>query len=142
MTTITEYNHTRKLFANAQVVLADLKVMLLNNHTFDPTDTNISQISAQEVSGGGWDVGGEVLASAAITVTSVDEATLDAADISVAATGANIGPADAAVIYQTTAANEFPLFYIDFEGEVTALDGVDNFEIVWNALGIARWRNP
>lgn len=142
MTTITEYNHTRKLFANAQVVLADLRVMLVNAHTFDPTDTNISSIVADEVSGGGWDTGGEALAGAAITVTTVDEATLDATDLSVAATAADIGPATGAVIYQDTTSNEFPLFYIDFEGSVTAQDGVDNFEIVWNALGIARWRNP
>lgn len=142
MTTITEYNHTRKLFANAQVVLADLRVMLVNAHTFDPTDTNISSIVADEVSGGGWDTGGEALAGAAIAVTTVDEATLDATDLSVAATAADIGPATGAVIYQDTTSNEFPLFYIDFEGSVTAQDGVDNFEIVWNALGIARWRNP
>ena len=142
MTTIALYNHTRKLFANDEVNLADLKVMLVNAHTFDAADTNISAISADEVSGGGWDTGGEPLAGAAVTVVNTNESMLDATDISVAATAANIGPATGAVIYQDTSTFEFPLFYIDFEGSVTALDGVDNFEIVWNASGIHRWVNP
>jgi len=137
--TVTAYNHTRKLFANSQINLSLLKVMLLNNHTFDAADTNISAIETEEASGNGWDTGGEALASAAITVVSTSQAMLDAADLSVTATGGSIGPADGAVIYQDDSGNEFPLLYIDFDGEHTAGSGTD-FKITWHANGIHRWR--
>ena len=137
MTTVSLYNHTRKLFANGEVVAANLKVMLTNNYTFAATETAMTNATAAEVDGGGWTTGGEAIGSGAVTVVNTNEAMLDGSDISVAASGANIGPADGAVIYETD--NSKPLFYIDFEGDVTAVDGVDNFEILWNANGIHRW---
>lgn len=141
MTTATLYNHTPKLFANNQAVLADLKVMLVNAHTFDATHANISSISADEVSGNGWTVGGEALANAAVTVVDTTNAKLDADDVIATATGGDIGPATGAVIYQDTTSSEFPLAYIDFEGSETAGDGTD-FRINWHADGIISWAIP
>ena len=141
MTTISFYNHTRKLFANNEVTLANLKLMLVNNYTFDATETNMSGVaSAEMVWGNGWDSEGEPIPSAAITVVNTNEAMLDATDISVTATGGNIGPASGAIIYETGGAG-IPLFYIDFQGSETAGVGTP-FNVNWNASGIARWLVP
>lgn len=141
MPTATLYNHAAKLFANGEVNLADLKLMLLNNHSFSAAHTNISSIEADEVSGAGWDAGGEAIANAAVTTVNTDEAKLDADDVSVTATGGNIGPADGAVIYQDSVGEEYPLVYIDFEGEQTAGEGTP-FNVNWNAAGIISWPVP
>lgn len=138
MATIALYNHTRKLFANGEVNLADLKLMLLNGHTFTASHTNISSISANQVSGNGWAAGGEVIASPTIAIVNTNQARLDATDISVTATGGAIGPTDGAVIYQDTVGFEYPLFYITFSGSKTADDGAP-FNVTWDASGITTW---
>lgn len=145
--TITPYNHTRKLFANGEVDLTTLRLMLLNNHSFDATDDDVSGdgIDNDEVDGSGWDTGGEAIGSAAVTVVNTSEAMLDGDDISVQASGGAIGPADGAVII----ADDFtsptpvarPLFYIDFGEEQTAGEGTP-FIVTWHANGIARWTAP
>jgi hypothetical protein len=137
------YNHTAKLFANGEVSLADLKVMLLSDlASFDATDTSIDDVAgagpsrANEVFGGGWTEGGEAVASAAVTTVTTDDAMLDGDDIDVTATGDDIGPADFAVLYDS-ASGDVLAFY-DFEGSKTAPDG-KSFGIVWHANGLVRW---
>lgn len=137
MATISFYNQTRQLFADGAVDLASLKVMLVNGYTFAATETAIATAQASEVSGNGWTAGGEAIASAAVTTVNTNEAMLDGANISVTATGGDIGPATGAVIYDSSA-NDNPLWYIDFEGSETAGDGTP-FNITWDANGIARW---
>jgi len=148
--TITFYNHTRKLFANGEVNLANLKLMLLDlgltspAAVFDATDTTIDALSANEVDGGGWTTGGEALASAAVTVVNTNEAKLDAADISVTATGVAIGPATHGVIYdddQSSPAVKNLLFFVDFDGAKTADVGAD-FDVTFDANGIHLWSAP
>jgi len=143
--TMSFYNHTRKLFANNEVNLSTLRVMLLDGHTQDPTDTAVvaDLIDDDEVSGSGWDAGGEAIGSAAVTVTDTNEAKLDGNDVVVEATGGSIGPATGAVII----ADDFagtpvarPLLYIDFDGSQTAGEGTD-FAIRWHADGIHTWEN-
>lgn len=147
MVTISFYNHTRKLFVNNEVDLTTLRVMLLNGHTFDATDDEVvaDGIDADEVSGFGWDVGGEAVGSAAITVVNTNEAKLDGNDISVTATGGAIGPSDGAVLIADDFTNPTPvarpLFYIDFGVSETAGD-TTAFKITWNASGIAQWLEP
>lgn len=147
--TILHYNHTRKLVANGEVDIANLKAMLLNDDSvalFDPTDTSIDQVAgvdtpprANEVSGNGWTAGGEALASAAVTTVNTDEAKLDAPDIAVTATGGAIGPAESLVIWDAT--NGFPLYFVDFGQAETAGETTD-FKVVWNGSGIATWTAP
>ena len=132
------YNHTRKLFANGEVDLTALKVMLLSGHSFDATHTTMTNISPDEVSGNGWAVGGPTIASAAITVTGTNESTLDGDDIAVSPDGGDIGPATAFVLYDS--ANSTPLFHHSHASTVAS--GENDYTINWNASGIARWRAP
>jgi hypothetical protein len=135
--TISLYNHTRKKFANGEVNMGDLKVMLLNaSGVFSASHTNISSLSANEVSGNGWTAGGEPLANAAVTIANTSEGKFDADDISRNATGGSIGPAYAAVIYEVASGDV--LAHIDFGQAQQAGVGTD-FKIVWNAAGIVKW---
>ena len=133
------YNHTRRLWAAGDVDIANLNVMLLNNHTFDASHTAMASISGDEVSGTGWPAGGPTIANAAVTTSSTNEATLDGDDISQTADGGTIGPATAIVIYDAT--NDNPLYHYQFASTQEAGDGTD-FNVTWHADGIARWRAP
>lgn len=137
--TISLYNHTPKLFANGEVDLTAIKLMLLNNSaTFTAAHTDISSISGNEVSGSGWSSGGELLSGVAVTAVTTNDAKLDADDVSVTATGGNIGPAYKAVVYDAT--GSFPLAFIDFGGSQEAGNGTA-FLVTWNASGIITWTN-
>lgn len=138
--TISFYNHTRKLFANSEVSLVDLKVMLLDSDAaFDATDTAIGDVSADEVDGNGWTSGGEAIANAAVTVAETNEAKLDGDDIAATATGGSIGPSRYAVIYDSGSGNL--LWWIDFGGEREAGE-TTQMKFIWPAAGIARWTEP
>ena len=137
--TTTLYNHTTKLFANSEVSLVDLKVMLLDDNAaalFDATDTDMTGLTAAEVSGFGWTSGGEPIASAAVTTTTTNDAKLDGDDISVTATGGQIGPAKSLVIFDDNSSK--PLGFVDFGQDEAAGDTTD-FKIAWNAAGILTW---
>ena len=140
MTAISFYNHTRKLFANGEVDLSALKLMLVNGYTFSGADTDVDDIDGYEASGGGWPVGGEPITGAAITIVNTNESMLDAVDLDVEAVGATIGPADGAILYQDVSGLRLPLFFVDFEGTEQALAGAP-FRVSWNTSGIARWIN-
>ena len=59
MATISLYNHTAKVFANGEVNIATLKVMLVGaGYEFDPFDANMNYIDNNEVWGAGWAAGG------------------------------------------------------------------------------------
>jgi hypothetical protein len=142
MTTIAFFNHTRKLFANGEVDLTQLKFMLVDSdYAFDATETDINDAAAaEEVANGGWDVGGIPIANAALTVVNVNEAMLDADNISETAVGEAIGPAAGGVIYVDDS-SQAPLFHVDFEGDETAGEGTP-FNVNWHENGIARWLVP
>lgn len=139
--TISRYNHTAKLTWNKEIDYSTLKVMLLTDDaTFTAGNTTLAQVTntgAYQVSGNGWTAGGITLASAAITTVATNGSMLDAADISITATGGDIGPAYKAVIYDDTHANDAPLWFIDFDGAKTAGEGTP-FLIRINANGISR----
>lgn len=135
--TASLYNHSAKLFANGEVDLTALKLMLLSNSaTFTASHTDIASISSNEVSGNGWTTGGELLANAAITVVTTNDAMLDADDIEVTATGGSIGPAYKGVIYDSD--SDAPLVFIDFDGAKEAGETTP-FKVVWHSNGIVRW---
>lgn len=132
--TISLYNHTAKLFSNGDVSLAGLKFMLTDGYTFAATETAMTNATAAEVSGNGWDLGGEAIASAAVTTVTTNDAKLDGSDISVTASGGAIGPADGGVITDGT----YPLAYVAF-GEAKTADEGTPFNVNWNADGIITW---
>lgn len=134
------YNHTRQLFQNGDVDISSLKVMLVDNtYTFDATETDMTDPTAAEVDGGGWATGGPTIANAAVTITNTNESMLDGDNISVTASGADIGPADGMVVYDATNTN--PLFYFEFASAQTAGDGTP-FNINWAATGIYEVGDP
>lgn len=139
--TINAYNHAFKLMMNKEITYSTLKVMLLDsNAVFDATDVTLADVlagAATEVSGNGWDAGGEPLANEAVTTVDTDGVMLDADDLVVNAVGGPIGPAEAAVIYDDTHADDAPLFFIDFGQAEEAGVGTD-FKITWPANGIFR----
>jgi hypothetical protein len=129
------YNHTRKLFANSEVTIANMKVVLVGSgYTFDATETALTAITSAQVSGNGWTVGGIVIASAVITVEGAN-AKLDGTDISVTASGGDIGPAFALIVVDATSSK--PLFHFALSAH-TAGDGTP-FNVTWNSAGIATW---
>lgn len=132
------YNHTKKLFANGEVAITNMKVVLTNGYTFDATQAALTQVNAAEVSGNGWPAGGALIANATVTVSTTDDATLDGDDISITATGGDIGPADAMVVVDAT--NNRPLFYYAFGSAQTAGVGTP-FNVNWNASGIVNWQD-
>lgn len=142
--TVSLYNHTPKLFANGEVTLASLKLMLLNDSaTFDATDvyaTDVSSSGTYEVSGNGWDAGGEAISGAAVTTVTTNDAKLDADDMSVNASGGDIGPAYKAVIIDGSYSPALALVWIDFGEAQTAGSGTP-FAVTWNASGIISWTN-
>lgn len=140
--TISQYDHTEQLFASGSVTLSTLKVQLLSaSASFTASHTALTSVNnsgAYEVSGNGWTAGGETIANVAVTTVTTNDAKLDGDDISVTATGGDIGPASGAVVYDDTDASDAPLFFIDFDGAQTAGVGTD-FIISWNASGIKTW---
>jgi len=140
--TISQYNHTAKLLFNKEITFNTLKVMLLDGTTaFDATHTTLASATASgtdEVSGNGWTAGGETIGSVAVTLVTTNDAKIDGNDVSKTATGGDIGPAAAAVIYDDTMTSpaDAVLWHIDFGGSETAGVGTD-FVITWNASGIA-----
>jgi len=135
--TVTLYNQAAAKLASQTLTLANFKCALLNGYSFDATETAWSDVSGSEVSGNGWDAGGEALANVAVTTTTTNDGKLDADDLSVTATGGSIGPADGAVIYDSTTTGTL-LAYISFGGSQEAGVGTD-FKINWATGGIFTW---
>jgi hypothetical protein len=140
--TISLYNHTAKRFADGANAVGDTyKVMLCTAATFDAADTTLAGITKTEVaSGSGYTTGGAALTSVAVTTTTTNGATFDAADVTWSASGGDIEAAFG-ILYNDTDADDPPVALIDFDGTQTAPDGTD-FLIVWNADGIIKWTVP
>lgn len=144
--TISTYNHTaRKLLAlSITNEAANFYCELLNSSaSFSATHTTKAQVDnsgAYEVSGNGWPAGGQPLASVAVTTVTTNDAMIDAADISVTATGGAIGPASAALIYVNegnAGTTLTPLWFVNFGESKTAPVGTV-FPVVINASGLAQ----
>lgn len=111
-------------------------IILLNaTHTFTATHTQLTDVSANELStGNGYTAGGTALTSVTWT-ESAGTVTFDAADVTWTASGGDIGPATDAVIFSDTSTGDLLMCSVDFDGAQTAGDGTD-FQITWNASGI------
>lgn len=137
--TVSLYNHTAARFASGANAATDTyKVMLCTAATFDASDTTLEGITKTEVSSGsGYSTGGEALTSVAVTTVSTNGAKFAANDVTWTASGGSIA-ASFAILYNDSDANDPPVAFIDFDGELTATDGTD-FLIVWNSAGIFTW---
>ncbi len=138
--TMSLYDHTVKLIVNKEVTFTSLKVKLLDNTaTFSASQTTVASVDgsgAKEVSGNGWTTGGITLANVAVTQVTTNDAMLDADDVAVTASGGSIGPAYAALVYDSV--SNKPLMYIDFGQEQSAGSTTD-FKIVWDATGLIKF---
>lgn len=141
--TISRYNHTAQLLlANGIDNLGSFKAVLLDNTaTFTATHTTLDSVAgaasphrAKEKYGNGWTEGGIAFTSLASSIVSTSGAMLDAADVSVDASGGAIGPASAAVIVDSS---NRPLWFVTFDSSRTADDGTP-FKLVLNASGLFR----
>lgn len=137
MTIATLSNQAIKRLTNNEIDFAALKIMLLSGATFDPTQTTMAHLTGNEVSGNGWPAGGPTLTGVNNAVVNTTNSRIDANNVVVTATGGDIGPADAAILYDAT--NSFPILYIDFEIAVTSAVGT-NWAFYWNSGGILQYR--
>ena len=132
--TMSLYDHTTFLIVNKAVTFTTLKVKLLDNTaTFTATNTAVSQVDgsgAKEVSGNGWVAGGPTLSNVVVTQVTTNDAQISADNVTVTATGGSIGPAYAALVYDST--SNKPLLYIDF-GQSQSAGATTDFKIVWDA---------
>lgn len=133
--TRTLANDARKKFANGEVTLASLKVMFFTSSaTFDASSPALSGYTADKVTGDGLDANGEALANAAITVTSTNQATLDADDIDVTVTASKTFRS--AAIFDDADANDDILLWLQNDADATGTTAV---KVLWNASGIIVW---
>lgn len=144
--TIALYNGARAFIVDKGVDNMTIKVMLLDDTaTFTASHTALTgpagAANAKEVDGSGWTTGGETLDNVSVDVVSTNAARVDCDDVRVRATGGNIGPASAAVIYDDSDADDRPLAYITFDSPRTAFDGTD-FLISINANGLFTFVAP
>lgn len=142
--TITPYNHTAlQLLDNALSTEAPNFYLALSDGTtaFDAAHTSLSETlggGVDEVYSNGWPQGGVQLAGFSVATTGTTNATIDADDITVAATGGAISATHAVIYLDVGGAGTtmVPLWHISFGEQITAPDGVD-FQVVWDAAGIA-----
>jgi hypothetical protein len=147
-TTVQLYDHTLLRFAQGHNVNGDTyKVMLLNNDaTFDATDTTLAEVAGtltngvrdHEVSGIGWDNGGEVLSNAGSVINSPAGAKFDADNLSVLITGGDLGPIYKFVLFNDTDADDPPLLFCTHSVPITVPNG-NNAGVIWPSIGIIVW---
>ena len=141
--TVSVYNHTAAKLWDLSVAAnaGNFYVALLTNSAvFDAAHTTKSQVDnvgAYEVYGNGWTQGGVALSGVSVS-TSLDVSKLDAAGVSVTASGGSIGPAYNALLYideNGAGTTKTPLLFIAFNEAKMASEG-NSFNIAWDADGI------
>ena len=144
--TVSTYNHTAEKLLKLSLTseAANFYLELLSGDaSFTASHTTKSQVDnagGYEVYGNGWTQGGENLASVTVSTVTTNDGMIDAADVTVTATGGSIGPADAALVYVDeggAGTTKTPLWFIDFGESKTATTG-NVFPVIWNASGIAQ----
>jgi hypothetical protein len=131
--TVSQYNHTARLFAEGSISASDqFKLLLATSATFDATNTAISGISYTEPVDGGYTSGGQALTNVTVTTTFTDDAKFDADNVVWTAVGTLT--ASYGILYNVSAANA-PLVFINFGTAESAGPGTD-FIVTWAASGI------
>lgn len=139
--TATLYNGAAKKLANKEYDFTGLKVMLLDaEYTFSAAHVGLDQVLTgaspdAEFYGNGWTQGGETLTNVTVSTVTTNDAKLDADDVSVTASGGDIGPVTQAIIYDATSSPTDLLLHIAFGQAETAGVGTP-FQFQWDADGI------
>ncbi len=132
---ISLYDHTTARFASGANAPSDTyKLMLCSAATFTAANTTLASITKTEISGNGYAAGGATLAGVAVTTVTTNDAKFDANDVSITASGGSIA-ATHGILYNDTDADDPPVAFLNFDGTITASDGVP-FVVQWNANGI------
>ena len=119
--------------ASIDLVNDTIKVALLDNsHSFDPTNTQFSDVSANEVSGTAYVAGGETLTGNAVSQDDTDDEGVFDADDTI--WSSSTITAFHAVIYDDTTGTKFLIATIDFGQAFTSTNG--DFTIQWDTEGI------
>lgn len=141
---LSQYNHSYRRLISKGLDNITFKAMLLDSGgTFNAAHTTLDQVAGavsgghrpKEVSGGGWDEGGEVVTGLVVAIWNTNGYAIDMADTRETAVGASIGPYDNVVIYD--ADDGAPIWHIQNESTKEAGEATDNV-IVWNAGGVLR----
>lgn len=141
--TANVYNHTTALVAGQAIDKDNLKAMLLTSlASFDATDTTVDAVAgalagspaerANEFYGNGWAQGGPTVGSVVASTITTNDAKLAAAQISVTASGGEIGPARYVLLYDAT--NLKPLILYDLGQDEHAGDTTD-FKFTFDLTG-------
>ena len=133
---ISLYNHTTARFASGANSPSDTyKLMLCSAATFNAANTTLADITKTEIaSGTGYTTGGAILTGVAVTTVTTNDAKFAANNVSITASGGSIS-ATGAILYNDTDADDPPVAFLNFDGTITAADGVP-FVVQWNANGI------
>ena len=135
---VTVYNHTKSRFLSGANAVGD--AYRINLYTALPANLTATTKTAAEsgatqlATANGYTQNSMALTGVAVTITTTDDATFDANDVTWTASGGSIAAAFA-MVYNDTDTDDPPVFRIDFDGTVTATAGVP-FVIQWNASGI------
>jgi hypothetical protein len=135
--TIKNYNHNAARFAAGLNAVGDTyKVVLLSSSaTHDATDVTFNDVTntgAWEVSGNGWDAGGEALSGVAVTTVNTDDAKWTADTLTVLITGGDVTFRHYAIINTT---DNCVVCFIERTSDVTFYEDT-NGVLTWPADGI------
>jgi hypothetical protein len=135
---VTVYDHTTARFLNGANAVGDsYKINLYSTLPANATATTkaAAESGATQIgTANGYTQNTKTLTGVAVTTVTTNDAKFDADDVSWTASGGSIAAAFA-MVYNDTDTDDPPVFRIDFDGTITALDGIP-FVIEWNASGI------
>lgn len=124
-------NHYKYQLMDKQIDLSadTLKIMLMNNvFAFDkdaqPTKTEIDALGQEVTGANGYTTGGATIANPVLTEDDVnDRGLFSCDDVSWTASGGDIGPTGAAIIYDDTSADKTVVGCIDYGEDYTIPTG-------------------
>lgn len=135
---IRVYNHTRSRFLSGANAVGD--TYRVNLYSVLPANLTATTKAAAEsgatqiATANGYTQNSKALTGVTVSIVTTDDGLFDADDVTWTATGGSIA-ADFAMVYNDTDTDDPPVFSIDFDGTITALDTIP-FVIAWNASGI------
>lgn len=136
--TITPYNHTAaRLAAGVSPATNTFKVNLYSALPFiaGATTKTAAEVGATQLAtANGYTQNSRALAGITVTTVTTNGAKFDANDVQWTAATGNIA-GEFGLLYDDTAADDPPMFHINFGEIITAVPG-NTFDIIWNANGI------
>ncbi len=128
-TTVTLSNHAKYQLANKKVDLAaDVLKIILMDDTFvfnEDTHATLADVTASQLAtGNGYTQNDKTLASGALTEDDTDDrAEYVCTDVTFTASGGNIGPSGAYIIYDDTTTDDTVICCGEFSSDYTISDG-------------------